>query len=157
MQGSAFDRFMAEHKAIMAHVQWVCEWVGMQFEAKHGRDAVRYHVTNRCQLKNMILDLKNGLKDHYALEEGMLLSVMPQRAGTIGKDHESVLHLMDDVQGLLETYSPESAELSEAAVLMSWAIESHNAEEDMAYRLLGEARAGQSVPLPALLPTLSSF
>ncbi len=157
MQGSAFDRFMAEHRAITAQVSWVCEWVGLQFEAKHARDAVRYHVSNQCQLKNMIVDLKDGLKYHYALEEGMLRSVMPQRAGTIGKDHESVLHLMDDVQGLLETHSPESAELGQAAVLMFWAIESHNAEEEMAYSLFGEVHAGQSVPLPASLPSLSSL
>lgn len=157
MQGSAFDRLMAEHRAITAQVHWVCEWIGSQFEAKHARDAIRYHVSNQCQLKNMIVDLKNGLKDHYALEEGVLLSVMPQRAGTIGKDHETVLHLVNDVQGLVETHSPESAELGEAAVLMSWAIESHNAEEEMAYSLLGEVPASQSVLLLASLPALSSF
>ncbi len=157
MPGNTFQRFVAEHRAIMGQTRWVSEWVGRQAVAKQAGDAIRYHVDGQSQLRNVIADLKHGLEYHYSLEESLSRPLMPQTAEAMSKEHESVLQLMDEVECLLRNCSPESAELGRVVGQMFQTIELHNAEEETAFRQFEEVHEGETVLPGASLPCFAAF
>ncbi len=136
MQVATIDRILAEHSAIMGQARWVGEWVGLQPAGNNPPPAPRYNVDNRYQLRNMIIDLEQGLKNHYTREENVLAQLSPETLHQIHTEHDTVLKLMAYAEGLTESQSSEKDRLEQVITEMLRKIEDHNSLEESVFRLL---------------------
>lgn len=130
---------------------WLSEWLGPKLKIKHGRDTDRFHIDSRFQVRNMLVDLKQGLQKHYAFEEDALILIVPEVAEIMKHEHLALLQSLRGVERMLNTFSPDSAELDQAVSQLLQAVLSQNMREENFFH--GFKRVAGFVDTPVLLPT----